>query len=118
MTEHPGGQPHGESLQFPTLRNAGAYRRIIEIIEYSLDSNPPGHFTRLALTQLRDEVNNTIVCVRSSQDHYKSQKIVLENLRKARISLQLAIDEYDKKAKLYNHIETARQRLEESLCAW
>lgn len=118
MTEQFSGQPLDANSQFHAYSNAGDYRQNIENIEYLLDANSPGQFTRLVLTGFIEEVNNTIIFVRSSQDNYKSQKTVLENLRKARTSLQLAIDEYDKKTKLYKHIECARQNLEDSLSAW
>jgi hypothetical protein len=118
VTEQFGGQPLGTNSQFHAFSNAGDYRQNIENIEYLLDANPPGQFTRLALTGFIDEVNNTIIYVRSSQDNYKGKKTALENLRKARTSLQLTIDEYDKKTKLYKHIECARQNLEDALTAW
>jgi hypothetical protein len=95
-------------------------------IEQLLDTAIQHEFTAESLNHLLMQVQDIISNIRNIPEETKmaelqSMDAVLENLRKARLELNVSIDEFSERGRsrrFYSSIDRCREYLEKALQAW
>lgn len=117
VTGNIGAQGSGESPSPRSPHSEAEVRQIIVDIEWVLEFDDQGNFTADALSIFISQLNIVIDWLRSPTFARGNKKVILEKLRQARTGLYNAKDNKGKSS-FYNHIEKARNALEEALNAW
>lgn len=118
MTENVHRQPEDSRFQSEEARK----RSLIQNIERILDTTNQLTLNTRSLSTFANQINEVVDWVRSSnQDYRQGKKAVLANLRSARIELQTACGEFDKRGRsqaFFRAVERGRGSLEDALSAW
>jgi hypothetical protein len=108
-------------MPVPGPSNSTGHRQKIASIEYTISTTMPGEIGLEALKQFVEHILAAIEFLRTSGEPCKKRSAAISYLKKAKIPLQIAIDETrpgGNARRRYQSIEDVGQKLEEALNNW